>query len=41
MVRRYSATYDSEKAARAHAMFSPADRLANASSGAAKALILP
>lgn len=27
MVRRYSATYNSEKAARAHASFSPADRL--------------
>ena len=27
MVRRYSATYDAEKAARAHALFSPADRL--------------
>lgn len=29
MVRRYSATYNSEKAARAHASFSPADRLHN------------
>ncbi|MDP6824299.1 MAG: tyrosine-type recombinase/integrase [Dehalococcoidia bacterium] len=28
MVRRYSATYDAAKAAEAHAMFSPADRLA-------------
>ena len=27
MVRRYSATYNSEKAARAHELFSPADRL--------------
>ncbi len=27
MVRRYSATYNSEKAARAHEEFSPADRL--------------
>ncbi len=27
MVRRYSATYNSEKAARAHEAFSPADRL--------------
>jgi integrase/recombinase XerC len=27
MVRRYTATYDAEKAARAHAMFSPADHL--------------
>jgi hypothetical protein len=27
MVRRYSATYDAEKAARAHERFSPADRL--------------
>ena len=27
MVRRYSATYNSEKAARAHEVFSPADRL--------------
>jgi integrase len=27
MVRRYSATYDAEKAARAHEQFSPADRL--------------
>lgn len=27
MVRRYSATYDAEKAAQAHALFSPADRL--------------
>jgi hypothetical protein len=27
MVRRYSATYDAEKAARVHAFFSPADRL--------------
>ena len=27
MVRRYSATYNSEKAARAHEQFSPADRL--------------
>ena len=25
MVRRYSATYDAEKAARAHEQFSPAD----------------
>jgi integrase len=27
MVRRYSATYDAEKAARAHERFSPADRM--------------
>jgi hypothetical protein len=27
MVRRYSATYDAEKAARAHEQFSPADRM--------------
>jgi hypothetical protein len=27
MLRRYTATYDAEKAARAHAFFSPADRL--------------
>jgi integrase len=27
IVRRYTATYDAEKAARAHAMFSPADHL--------------
>jgi hypothetical protein len=27
MVRRYSATCDAEKAAQAHALFSPADRL--------------
>jgi hypothetical protein len=27
MVRCYSATYNSEKAARAHHLFSPADRL--------------
>ena len=27
MLRRYTATYDAEKAARAHALFSPADRL--------------
>jgi integrase len=27
MVRRYTATYDAERAARAHAMFSPADHL--------------
>jgi hypothetical protein len=27
MLRRYTATYDAEKAAQAHALFSPADRL--------------
>ena len=27
MVRRHSATYDAEKAARAHERFSPADRM--------------
>jgi len=27
MLRRYTATYDAEKAAQAHASFSPADRL--------------
>ncbi len=27
MLRRYTATYDAEKAAEAHASFSPADRL--------------
>ena len=27
MVRRYSATYDAEKAVRAHERFSPADRM--------------
>ena len=32
MVRRYSATYNSEQAARAHAAFSPANRLSAASS---------
>jgi len=28
MVRRYSATYDAEKAAQAHERFGPADRMA-------------
>ena len=27
MLHRYTATYDAEKAAQAHALFSPADRL--------------
>jgi hypothetical protein len=27
MLRRYTATYDAEKAARAHERFSPADRM--------------
>ena len=31
MVRRYSATYDSEQAAKAHAAFSPAMQLVGAS----------
>src|SRR3972149_6538375 len=33
MVRRYSATYNSEKAARAHELFSPADRLRGGAGG--------
>ena len=32
MVRRYSATYNAEKAARAHAKWSPGDKLAGAAS---------
>jgi hypothetical protein len=28
MVRRYSATYDAEKAARSHERFSPSDQMA-------------
>ena len=35
MVRRYSATYNSEKAARAHEQFSPADRLGERLAGLA------
>jgi len=37
MVRRYSATYNSEKAARAHHLFSPAARLQHLSGPASAA----
>jgi len=45
MLRRYTATYDAEKAAQAHALFSPADRLngrlPEGSNGSRKACVLP
>ncbi len=40
MVRRYSATYNSEKAARAHEAFSPADRLGERLAAGARAIRL-
>jgi hypothetical protein len=44
MLRRYTATYDAEKAAQAHALFSPADRLngrlKDGGNGARKACVL-